>query len=199
MESSIPNKSDGKCIMKDYIRRNLRRLKRLLLIKYYGLKNVHPTFLASFYLGGVDSQIHAGAYSYIGPKCEIYPNVYIGNYTMLAGNIRIIGGDHNFKNPNIPIVFNGRAEIKKTVIGDDVWIGSNCTIMCGVRIGDGAIIAAGSVVCKDVGEYEIHGGNPAKKIKDRFSEEEKIAHRKMLRKSPDEIVEYSNLLTGKIK
>lgn len=57
------------------------------------------------------------------------------------------------------------------VIGNDVWIGYNATIMAGVTIGDGAIIATNSTVIKDVEPYSIVGGNPAKEIKKRFSEE----------------------------
>jgi len=58
-----------------------------------------------------------------------------------------------------------------TVIGNDVWIGQNVTIMPGIKVGDGAIIATGSVVTKDVSPYTIVGGNPARVIKKRFSEE----------------------------
>ena len=57
-------------------------------------------------------------------------------------------------------------------IGNDVWIGANCTILQGVTIGDGAIIASGSIVISDVEPYTIVGGNPAKKIRDRFNEKE---------------------------
>lgn len=58
-----------------------------------------------------------------------------------------------------------------TVIGNDVWIGQNVTIMPGIKIGDGAIIAANSTVVKSVEPYAIYGGNPAKFIKNRFSDE----------------------------
>lgn len=58
-----------------------------------------------------------------------------------------------------------------TVIGNDVWIGQNVTIMPGVKVGDGAIIAANSVVVKDIEPYTIYGGNPAKFIKKRFNDE----------------------------
>lgn len=57
-----------------------------------------------------------------------------------------------------------------TVVGNDVWIGQNVTVMPGVRIGDGAIVAAGSVVTKDVPPYTIVGGNPARVIKKRFDD-----------------------------
>lgn len=59
-----------------------------------------------------------------------------------------------------------------TVIGNDVWLGYHAVIMPGVTIGDGAIVAAESVVTKDVEPYTIVGGNPAKEIKKRFSEAE---------------------------
>ena len=59
-----------------------------------------------------------------------------------------------------------------TTIGNDVWIGHKATIMAGVTVGDGAIIAAHALVTKDVDPYTIVGGNPAQKIKKRFSEEE---------------------------
>lgn len=58
-----------------------------------------------------------------------------------------------------------------TIIGNDVWIGQNATILPGVTIGDGAIVAANSVVTKDIPPYCIYGGNPAKKIKQRFSDD----------------------------
>lgn len=59
-----------------------------------------------------------------------------------------------------------------TTVGNDVWIGYDATIMPGVHIGDGAIIATKSVVTKDVAPYAIVGGNPAQEIKKRFSEEQ---------------------------
>lgn len=59
-----------------------------------------------------------------------------------------------------------------TIIGNDVWIGYKASIMPGVRIGDGAIIAAYSVITKDVPPYTIVGGNPAKMISKRFSEDD---------------------------
>jgi chloramphenicol O-acetyltransferase type B len=59
-----------------------------------------------------------------------------------------------------------------TVIGNDVWIGTEALILPGRHIGDGAVIAARAVVTKDVGPYEIWGGNPARLIKKRFSDEE---------------------------
>lgn len=59
-----------------------------------------------------------------------------------------------------------------TIVGNDVWIGHNATIMPGITIGDGAIIATNATVTKDVAPYTVVGGNPAKEIKKRFSDQE---------------------------
>ena len=93
----------------------------------------------------------------------------------------IVGDDHVFDKAGVPTIFAGRPELRPTVIGDDAWVGAGCVIMAGVTIGTGAIVAAGAVVTKDIPPYEIHGGVPAKKIRDRFaSEDERAAHEAML-------------------
>ncbi|GHT50816.1 hypothetical protein FACS189440_18890 [Bacteroidia bacterium] len=162
----------------------LRILKRKFFIQYYELKHVHPTFIASPKCS-IAKDFTAGAYSYVGPYCSIYPKVCIGNYTMIADHVTIVGGDHNYTKAGTPIIFSGRNILLPTIIGNDVWVGCNSTIMTGVKIGDGAIIAAGSVVTKDVEEYAIYGGVPAKKIKDRFTPDEICKHKKMLELNPE--------------
>ena len=84
------------------------------------------------------------------------------------------------------------------MIGNDVWIGYNATIMAGVNIGDGAIIAANAMVVKDVQPYTIVGGNPAREIKRRFDEEtiEKLLDLKWWDKPLDWITANVNNLTG---
>lgn len=129
----------------------------------------------------ISRDIEAGAYSFIGPGSSIYPKVHIGKLTMLAGKVTIVGGDHNYRKPGLPTVFSGRDKLEPTYIGDDVWIGTHTIIMTGVRIGNGAIVAAGSVVTKDVEPYTIVGGVPAKFIKMRFTEDEIKQHEQMLK------------------
>ena len=74
-----------------------------------------------------------------------------------------------------------RGSTEKTVVGNDVWIGQGVIVMSGVKIGDGCIIGAGAVVTKNVPSCEIWGGNPAKKIKDRFfSIKDKELHLKLI-------------------
>lgn len=76
--------------------------------------------------------------------------------------------DHIEDNPKRGIL-SSKGDV---IIGNDVWIGRNAIILSGVKIGDGAIIGAGSIVTKNVDDYEIVAGNPAKHIKYRFSREE---------------------------
>jgi virginiamycin A acetyltransferase len=86
-----------------------------------------------------------------------------------------------------------------TIVGNDVWIGYGATIMPGVTIGDGAIIATKSVVAKDVEPYSIVGGNPAKEIRKRFSEEkiEALLESKWWDWSIEKITQNVQHLTGK--
>lgn len=79
----------------------------------------------------------------------------------------IFGGGWEKHTPTLnQLLFKG-----DTIIGKDVWMGTDTVIMPGINIGDGAIIAAKSVITKDVEPYTIVGGNPAQKIKERFPEQ----------------------------
>lgn len=175
----------------------LRRIKRKYYIWRYGLRNVHPTFIATG-RGQISKDFIAGAYSYVGPGCVIYPKVSIGKYTMLANEVKIIGGDHIYDKPGYPILFSGRDVLNKTIIGDDVWVGACTIVMTGVHIGDGAIVAAGSVVTKDVEPFVVVGGVPAKYIKNRFkSKQEEAIHKMMLRRDFSELpAEMRKVLRG---
>jgi acetyltransferase-like isoleucine patch superfamily enzyme len=153
------------------------------LRKKLKLKNVHNTL----YMVGksiVFPDLVAGAYTYIGPSCMVCPKVEIDDYSMLANDVSIIGGDHDFSKVGIPIVFSGRGMLKKTIIGKDVWIGADTKILAGVNIGNRTIVAVGSVVTKDLDSYSVYGGIPAKKIRGRFKKlENRIEHEKMLERS----------------
>lgn len=177
---------------KTFIINKLKQLKRRFYIWKLGLKHVDKTFLANKG-ASISKDFCAGAYSYVGGHSTICPKVTIGNFTMLAHDVMILGGDHNYKVAGIPTVFAGRDVTRPTNIGDDVWVGAGSIIMAGVTIGDGAIIAAGSVVTKDVEAYCIYGGTPAKKIKERFSDEERRKHIAML-KDPWAVIKNPNSL-----
>lgn len=109
-------------------------------------------------------------------------NLAIGNFCSFAENTTIfLGGEHNTRYiTTYPIGhFLGGApsdahEVTKgdVIIGNDVWVGSNAVILSGVRIGDGAVIGANSVVARDVPAFSIVAGNPAKVIRSRFEAKE---------------------------
>lgn len=160
-----------------------RYLKRQFYIKKYGLHYVDKTFIAASHCK-ISKDFKAGAYSYVGPGSTIYPHVSIGKYTMLANDVHILGGDHSYDKVGVPIIFSGRGKLKETIIGDDVWIGAHSLVMAGVRIGNGAIIAAGSVISKDVPAFSIVGGQN-QFIKMRFDNPEDIdKHQQMLSLPP---------------
>lgn len=105
-----------------------------------------------------------------GQNCIINCDVQFGNDILCAHNVVFTGkDDHNYDIPGTSMWDSPRGDSVKTVVGNDVWIGQGAIIIGGVHLGDGCIIAAGSVVTKDVPPCEIWGGNPAKKIKNRFA------------------------------
>ncbi|AYD49401.1 acyltransferase [Arachidicoccus soli] len=110
-----------------------------------------------------------GDFSSIAENCTLNGEtvgIFIGKYVMIAPSCVFVAFDHRFSSLDIPMVNQGIIEAP-IYIENDVWIGANCTITKGVKIGEGSIIAANSVVTKDVAQYSIMGGVPAKLIKKR--------------------------------
>lgn len=134
-------------------------------------------------IGSVMVRCSMGRYSYIGEHTSLL-SVDVGNFTSISNYCAIGGGAHLIEWVSMSPVFNSSKGILKknfssneyqpftrTIIGNDVWIGSHCLIKSGVKISDGAVIGMGSVVTKDIGPYEIWVGNPAKFIRKRFDDE----------------------------
>jgi maltose O-acetyltransferase len=92
-------------------------------------------------------------------------NVSIGNDVLIAPEVYVLHSGHGYNRTDITMLEQGETAYPKTIIEDDVWIGARAIIMPGRIIGKGSIVAAGSVVVKDVASYSIVGGNPAKLIK----------------------------------
>ena len=92
--------------------------------------------------------------------------VQIGDRTLIGYGTKILSSNHAIPNKNERIFNSGHIN-KEIIIEDDVWIGANCLILSGVRIGEGAVVAAGSVVTKNVDKFSIVAGVPAKVIKER--------------------------------
>jgi acetyltransferase-like isoleucine patch superfamily enzyme len=124
----------------------------------------------------------AGDYVYIGLHSQLPPRVHIGNYSSLSAHIAIVGADHYFDKPGVPIVNSGRPPSCVTTIGQDVLIGHGAILRRGITIGNGAIVGAGAVVTKDVPPYAVVAGVPAKVLRYRFDDREQAIHEAMLAK-----------------
>jgi acetyltransferase-like isoleucine patch superfamily enzyme len=123
----------------------------------------------------------AGNHIYVGKECHFGADVSLGSYVLIASRVSFVGGDHEWKLVGVPIIRTGRETLKEVTVGDDVWIGHGATILHGVTLGEGCIIAAASVVTKNVPPYAIVAGNPARVIRNRFPDEAIEDHRRRLR------------------
>lgn len=131
-----------------------------------------------------------GYASYVSDHSFI-KNTVIGRYTCIANEVMTVAGNHPVSFASVHPAFYSATQKPSYVkqskfedfnyldsekrisveIGNDVWIGARATILEGITIGDGAVVAAGAIVTKDVPPYAIVGGVPAKIIKYRFDEE----------------------------
>lgn len=125
-----------------------------------------------------------GAYSYIQMGSRIF-NCEIGKFCSIAASVSIAPGIHDMNRVSThPSFFSFTEALPKlfvtedkfptsnmVLIGHDVWIGEKATVLDGVKIGNGAVIASGAVVVKDVEPYSVVGGVPARHLKYRFDEE----------------------------
>jgi chloramphenicol O-acetyltransferase type B len=136
----------------------------------------------------IGENFYMGAYSRIGCNSKIGNDVIFGSYVSLIGRY-----DHNYHQIGTTIRrasqirdvdYNWKGLNSDIIIEDDVWIGHKSLILSGVKIGRGSIIAAGSIVTKDVDRYCIYGGVPARKITDRFL-------------NPNDIIEHEKILYTK--
>jgi len=126
-----------------------------------------------------------GDYSYLGETCEVADAV-IGKFTAIANAVRIGAPNHPMDRPSQHRFtycseyyeasatrdrdFFAERRAAKVVIGNDCWIGHGAIILPSVTVGDGAVIAAGAVVSRNVAPYSIVGGVPARPIRKRFSD-----------------------------
>lgn len=113
----------------------------------------------------ISPNIEIGDNSGIGMHSKVTSYTKIGKNVMMGPNVSIYTQNHRFDRIDIPMIEQGNQEYKPVVIEDDVWIAANAIILPGVTIKKGAIIGAGSVVTKDVMEYNVVAGVPAKVIK----------------------------------
>lgn len=143
-------------------------------------------FIKSNYMRVQGAKIGKGITYYPGIKINPCMNIKLGDHVDLAWGViittgggvdigdrtligyrTIISSANHIIPPKPDKIFHSGHQSEKVVIGKDVWIGGNCVIVAGVTIGEGAVVAAGSVVTKDIASFTIVGGVPAKLIKER--------------------------------
>lgn len=118
-----------------------------------------------------------GNFSSIGPHASFSGPVIVGDLTMISSYCRVIGQDHVYSDCGIPTRINFSSTPRPvTIIDSDVWIGAGVTIMEGVRIHRGSVVAASAVVTKDIPPYSVVAGVPALRVKERFSKEDAALH-----------------------
>lgn len=133
------------------------------------------------------SRIVIGVNCYIGRNSQIETDAIIGNNVIMANMVSFVGRyDHDYENVGTPVRLAGQIRDAdydwkgldlKVVVGDDVWIGYGAILLSGVEIGEGSVVASGSVVTRSVAPYCIVGGNPARVIGQRFPDpQERMLH-----------------------
>lgn len=152
--------TNGNIPMHTFIRRIRSSVGKYLFDKCG--KNINIEKGADF---GKGDGIEIGDNSGLGINCYIRGPLTIGKDVMMGPDVMIFHGDHEMSRRDIPMRLQGDSVTKPVIIGDDVWIGARSIILKGVHVGNGAVIAAGAVVTRDVPEYAIVGGLPAKVIK----------------------------------
>ena len=162
----------------NWLRSFIRFKIRQRWIKTSGMTRIHSTV----HLNAPNKIMTFGHHVQLGPHCHVSADIHFGNYVLCAAHVSFIGkNEHSYNYSGDTIWESPRGNDKPTIIGNDVWIGHGAIIIGGIKIGDGCVIAAGSVVTKDIPPFSIVGGNPAKVLKNRFeSETEKENHRKFL-------------------
>lgn len=101
----------------------------------------------------------------LGVNCFVRGPLRIGKYVMMGPEVVILTNTHQHSRTDIPMQQQGYEPVRGVEIGDDVWIGYRGTILPGVKIGNGVIIGAGAVVTRDVPDFAVVGGVPAKVIR----------------------------------
>ena len=182
--------------------RILRRIRYRIWERKYNLKIGKKAYVNKSNFEGYNlicdncyiNNCQIGLLSYTGNRTEL-SHTKVGRYCSIGPGVKIVAGNHptrdfvstypafyskqkfvgiGFSDKQIFEEYSYADEQRRywVEIGNDVWIGAGATIINGCKIGDGAIVAAGAVVAKDVPPYTIVGGVPAKPIRTRFSEEQ---------------------------
>ena len=195
----------------------MRWIAVLLYYTIYVVRGCTNRFLSFFYkkmMRGCGSNVRFSALTsdftyrnitigsdvYIGPHALFLcteSQIFIGSKVLFGPHVTIIGGDHRITDVGrfIYDVLDKHPEDDLDVhIEDDVWIGTNVTLLKGVTVGRGAVVAAGALVVKDVPPYAIVGGVPAKVLKYRFTPEQIQEHECQLYAEDERLAKVQNNL-----
>ena len=112
----------------------------------------------------ISPSIRIGNNVRISENVKIRKNTFIGHDVLIGPGVQIITATHNFEDIDRPVNAQGESQLD-IHIGNDVWIGTNAILLPGITISSHVIVAAGSIVTKDVSEFAIVAGNPAKIIR----------------------------------
>ena len=136
---------------------------RVLLIRMFGGKvawdaSLHPSAVIDY-----PWNLQMGSRASLGERCWVYAMapVSIGNQSCIGKGVYVLTGSHDIGSRNFDLV------VRQVSIGDGCWVATSSAVLPGVSIGDFSVVAAGSVVARDVEAWTVVGGNPAKFIKKR--------------------------------
>jgi acetyltransferase-like isoleucine patch superfamily enzyme len=136
---------------------------RKLFLRFIGMKIGKGSFIMknTYFMG--PKNFSMGKCSHINRGCfvDARGTLKIGDNVSISHNVNIVSGGHDFQSESFAL------RHKPIYIDDYVWVGVGATILQGVHIGKGAVVCAGAVVSKDVGDFDVVAGVPAKKIKER--------------------------------
>jgi len=169
MEKINNKRQQKKRKIMSYCKAILYQIRDLMYLKKTMLKNIKIgkkcRISKTAILEPLQGFIQIGDNCTINHFCVLYGSggLVIGHCCRIATHTVIIGENHIYKDPNVPIYKQGK-EIVGIKIGNDCWIGCNCSIIAGAELGDGCVVGAGSVVNKKFPPYSVIVGSPAKII-----------------------------------
>lgn len=157
-------------MVKIVFKKIINHLKLLIIKRKFGLFGENVSISHGFIIGNPEN-FSISNNVYIGPDAYIWAigGLTIKENVIIGPRVTIHTSNHRYENANM-IPYDGYSYLKPVTINENVWVGSNVLICPGVEIGEGAVVAMGSVVTKDVPPCCIVGGNPATTIKMRDHE-----------------------------
>lgn len=185
-------------------------LKKYIRLYFFRKSNKHNRTSVKRYFNIEKVTVGMGTYGslMVYEYSDVQEKLTIGNFVSISADVKfILGGNHltnRISNYPFETFYGDKCDNSyskgEIIIEDDVWIGMNAIILSGVHVGQGAVIAAGSVVCKDVPPYAVVAGNPAKVKKFRFRNDEIVQLCKIDYSKIDEtfITTHIKELTGKM-